>query len=281
MTGDKDRIRQELAKRRITIVCATQRSGSTMLIEDLRNNGLGNGEEYFIPFLISPINATSLYRRVIDRATNENQCMAVKIMANYSPTIDEIFLNMGFSGAPGALWGSMADVFQDAVWIYLQRRNIIHQAVSRVMAGRTGVSHAVANKNREYIPGGTREGRSDSYNVHVSVDHNFISQHVLNIATENAGWESFFGSNNIKPIRLAYEDIVDDPSYVNLIRADHGLPPAEVNSDRNLLKLANRRSEEIIKSFLDAEVKRHQDEILTALKERKEKQAKARAAKPG
>ena len=123
-----------LSSRKLVIVCATQRCGSTLLIEDLRNNGLGRGEEHFLPLINNGDAHSDLIFRIIENATDSNQVATIKVMANYMPAIDAYLSRNRFSAAEGGMYGAVADVFASAFWIYLRRRSVVHQAVSRLMA---------------------------------------------------------------------------------------------------------------------------------------------------
>jgi len=67
------------------ILCATQRCGSTLIVEDMRNcKELGNPEEYFIPWN-NPASHSSWkqsYLPICKKAKGVNGVSSVKIMAN-------------------------------------------------------------------------------------------------------------------------------------------------------------------------------------------------------
>jgi len=251
-----------LSNRKLVVVCATQRSGSTLLIEDLRNNGLGRGEEHFLPLIQNADAHSDLIFRLIENATDANQVATIKVMANYMPAVDAYLSRNRFSAAEDGVYAAVADVFADAFWIYLRRRSVVHQAVSRLMAAKTGVSHAIASDRADFIPGQAKVGGQADYNSTVEVGDVEIREGVLDICLENAAWERFFAENNIEPLRLVHESTATDLSYINAIREGLGFPTGEIRSERNLLKLSNRKSDEIIEAFVDAEQERISEKIL-------------------
>lgn len=236
------------------VICATQRSGSTLLCEDLRNNGLGNAEEHYLGLVnrssldgIGPVLAS------IERAgTDAGGSFSIKIMSSYAPRIDEAMRGEGHGRGRDGVWAGLADYYKDACWIYLDRRGKVAQAVSRAVSKATGINHAVSSAEAKFIPGRAAIGYDASYNEKVDVAPAEIAEHVQDIVVEGEAWERFFAEQCIRPLRLAYEDIVEAPGYINEVRRRAGVHEGPVNAERKLVRLANGRSEAIAKSFLDA-----------------------------
>jgi len=70
---------------KLIVICATQRCGSTMVVEDMRATGvLGVPEEYFIPWKTSneDIDWSQQLRQIEKKSSTDNGVAAVKIMAN-------------------------------------------------------------------------------------------------------------------------------------------------------------------------------------------------------
>ncbi len=71
------------------VLCATQRCGSTLVCEDLRNNALGMAEEHFLEFVKKPsVSGEDMVRAVAGMGTDEGGAFSVKIMASYAGAID-------------------------------------------------------------------------------------------------------------------------------------------------------------------------------------------------
>ena len=97
------------------ILCATQRCGSTMIVEDMRNTGvLGVPEEWFIPWdpQKTDINWAENLAGVRKRATGENGVMAIKVMANQLHNIEACLETV--IPTQGALFSRFHAVFADA-----------------------------------------------------------------------------------------------------------------------------------------------------------------------
>ncbi len=235
------------------IICATQRCGSTLLCNDLFNNNVGIPEEYFL----GPINSRDkipskeILREITKSATSLNGIFAIKLMSNYCDKVDQYLSYLGFGNGSGKYWSSIAWSFNEATWIYIRRKSILRQAVSRFMARKTGVNHFLAEKNSEFKPGNSKVGRDEQYNQHVEYEHQTIEQHIVDITSENASWELFFHENDIEPIEIVYESIVDDVSYVREITDSVGLAPTSINTSRSLLRLSNENNEKMVKQFVE------------------------------
>lgn len=236
------------------VICATQRSGSTLLCEDLRNNGLGNAEEHYLGLVNRPsLDGIGPVLASIERAgTDAGGAFSIKIMSSYAPRIDEAMRAEGHGRGHEGEWAGLASYFKDACWIYLDRRGKVAQAVSRAVSKATGINHAVSGADAKFIPGRASIGYDASYNEKVAVTPAEIAEHLLDIAVEGEAWERFFAAHGIRPLRLAYEEIVEAPAYINEVRKRTGVAEGPVNAERKLVRLANGRSEAIAQAFLDA-----------------------------
>jgi LPS sulfotransferase NodH len=95
-------------------------------------------------------------------------------------------------------------IVYDYKYIYLTRANLAEQAVSLYKATESNVFHSVVKPNNESI----EKLNSLEYNFDKI---NFWYQHIL---TQEEGWEQFFHSNNLSPLRINYDDICADWSSV-------------------------------------------------------------------
>jgi len=247
-----------LPKKSTIIICATQRCGSTLVCEDLRNNDLGCAEEHFLR-VIGPQRKhepAEAARIVEDAARGPNGIASVKVMSSYADQVNAVLADLPSGGPPATkLWPTFHERYKDALWIYIDRRSALRQAVSRLMARHTGINHAVASETASFVPGRSQVGTKADYNQNVPFHPSEIEWQIVNIAAEKFLWEEFFEQHGLAPIRITYEDIANDPGYIAGIRAAMGLPEAPVVGDRKLLKLANERTEQIIARFLEERVK--------------------------
>jgi len=241
----------EPAVSREIVICATQRCGSTLLCNDLANNGLGRPEELFLP-VINNFEAhkdRDIMPDVIRRGSSENGVFAVKIMANYAPVIEDYLARQCGNVADPQGLTHIATRFAAAYWIFISRCDTVSQAVSRLMSQITGINHAVLDRESEFVPGRAMVGSSENYNADVNISDSQIRSAMAKIGDENRSWEQFFVAHGIRPRRIVYEDTLADFSHIAAIRRDLNLPESPIVETRNLLKLGNKRSDEIVAAF--------------------------------
>lgn len=233
------------------ILCATQRCGSTMVIEDMRNTGvLGMPEEWFIPWQQdrSGEDLTASLASIRKRARTANGISAIKVMANQLHGIENNLKHV-IKPPPGPMFFRFHKVFENAVWVWLRRDDIVAQAVSRVMAKQTGINHATAGE--AHFAGKLLAGYRDDYNAQTRYDYDTILRECTAITLENLAWRRFFESFRITPLTLIYEDVVSDDSFTHLDRiADAvGIAGPLEKQPRKLVKIGNSRNQDFSKRF--------------------------------
>jgi trehalose 2-sulfotransferase len=225
--------------RRSYLVCATQRSGSTLLCELLKDTGVaGRPHEFFeavrdtgVPphprdFLhgveipearrirddsrppvapaYSSLAGLADYREHLQRTfalgTTSNGVFGAKLMFNQ---LDELHVLAGrlpeFSGLEIDVL--LEHLFGAPRYIWISRRDVVRQAVSMWKALQT----------RRWRAG---DGDDDRVGASVVAQYRFdaIDHLVRRFEAEERGWESFFSRNDIQPLIVAYEDqLVADP----------------------------------------------------------------------
>jgi len=243
------------------ILCATQRCGSTMIVEDMRNTGvLGCPEEWFIPWQkdLSSEDLTASLASIRRRASSDNGVCAIKVMANQLHGVENNLKHV-IKPPPGPMFFRFHKVFEKAVWVWLRREDIVAQAVSRVMAQQTGINHATAGE--AHFAGKLMAGYRDDYNAQARYDYNTILRECTAITLENLAWRRYFESFGITPITFSYEDVVSDESFAHLDRMASALGiagPLQKQS-RKLVKIGNSRNDEFVKSF-------HRDSVRKSFK---------------
>lgn len=200
------------------IICATPRSGSTLLCDLLRATGVcGTPESWF--------RRQSLDRFIADfglatprrapRFLIDYLAAALKAGSDGSgtfglrlmwPTVPELSawldrLHPGL-GSDGARYER---AFGPARYLFLSRRDPVAQAVSRLKAEQSGLWH----RNDD----GSERERVKSYRAPV-YDGAALHAYVEESVNANRGWEGWFGQNGISPVRLAYEDLAANPRTV-------------------------------------------------------------------
>lgn len=186
---------------------------------------------------------------VMRRGTSENGIFAVKIMASYANAIDDFISRQHNRTRLSQIWPSLAAQFISAYWIFISRQDHIAQAVSRLMSQVTGINHAVLELESDFVPGRSMAGPSETYNANVALSDDQICKTLTQIEQENARWEHFFRVHGIAPRRILYEEILDDFSHIELIRKDLHLSESALVRKRNLVRLGNARSDQIVAGF--------------------------------
>lgn len=230
------------------VLCATQRCGSTLVVEDMRNTGvLGRPEEWFIPWKSRKQNQDwkAAFDGVHKRARSQNGVTAVKIMANQLTELDQCLASFVNSDRPG-LFPHVADAFSGAVWVWLRREDIVYQAISRQMAQQTGINHATASADDPHFAGNLAKGYDPSYNAVAQYRYNALLRHTTAITLENLTWKRFFSSHAVEPIELVYETVIADEAMSHLDAMARALGQSEPppRQARRMVKLANEKNEE-------------------------------------
>jgi len=244
------------------VICATERSGSTLLCEDMRaTRRLGRPHEYFIPILekTAPADFSKTLADTEARfAARDRGVFSVKVMMSYLPDIEAGFAASGWPGGHGSgiPYPRFLDRFREAHWIWIRRRDTASQAVSREMARQTGVTHAIQDTSKPFF---VRRGlirHDDTYNRQAQVDLDRVIAEIDRIEAENLSWQAFFDEAGIAPFVIEYEDILEPRRETLHSIAEYcEVELGKWKMDRRLVKLSNARSREIrdaVRKRLDA-----------------------------
>ena len=243
------------------ILCATQRCGSTMIVEDMRNTGvMGTPEEWFVPWTPekTEINWQDALASVRKRATGENGVMAIKVMANQLHDVEQCLATFTNTQTEGT-FPRFYDTFREAHWIKLNRHDVVAQAISRVMSRQTGINHAIASADDEHFAGNLQAGYDKTYNAKAIYRYGAILREVAAISLENLAWDRFFETHGIEPHEFLYEDVSqdDDMTHLDVIAQIIGLDGPLTKTPRKLVKMANQRNQNWrARFFADAAAKK-------------------------
>jgi len=203
---------------RSVVICTHQRSGSTLLGEAITfAGGMGIPLEYFHrgfrPALAarwgsigtsgyvaalhrhrtdpSGILAVKLFwQDVADLAAEQDPaCEALRAIAPGEPAVDL------YRRARAVLDG----VLPNAVWISLERRDAVRQAVSLERAAQTDVWRDIGARDISGAP-------TPSYRFEA------LAARLHWIRRARSRWRSFFAANGIVPHEICYEEMVRDPA---------------------------------------------------------------------
>ncbi len=187
------------------MICATPRSGSTLLCHALRDSGIaGEPDEYFGPMHVSrwqaewgDIPLANYVARVKEAGSTANGVFGVKIMQRYW----QHFLNT--LSPHRESWDAVtahqviATAFPNIKYIWMTRRDKVRQ----------GVSWAKAMQG---VPWVWMEAEPFAPEQELAFDFEMIDQFVEQTILHEAAWQEFFRVNGIVPMVVVYEDFVQN-----------------------------------------------------------------------
>lgn len=228
------------------VLCATQRCGSTMVIEDMRNTGvLGMPEEWFVPWdpAKPKVNWSKALSDVKRRGTGENGVFAIKVMANQVDKVDAC-LKGAVDPTTDGMYPRFAAAFKDAIWIKLTRRDTVEQAISRIMAQQTGINHSTRNAEDDHFAGNLSKGYDTSYNDKTIYRYGAVLRHATAVTLENLAWSRFFEQHAITPHEFIYEDVAADAdkTHLDVMGELAGINGPVPKAERRMVKLANEKN---------------------------------------
>ncbi len=226
------------------VVLSTQRSGSTMVCDDLAGtNMLGYPSEYFIKVIDSFFEAGddglgALIKDAYDRGLSKNRISSVKIMSNQIALIGEVLLKAHFVNEEGPDL-AFARYFKKAMFVRVFRDDKVAQAISRVMARKTDVYHIADNiiglKGMISKVAKVRDESGVEYKA------SEISVEVGRIEKEERYLDAFVKKLGVKTFDVCYEAAQTDRSYVFEIASLLGVG-AVCLADRHLKKIGGSQS---------------------------------------
>jgi len=135
-------------------------------------------------------------RFVFDKGTSPNGVFGTKIMWNYfHKVIDKLTVLPGYEGLSAPQL--MAAVFPNLHFIWMVRRDKVRQAVSWAKAAQTDIY--AWHKGNAPIPKGEP-----------TFDFTFVDNLHRLILKGEAGWQSFFDACGVQPIKVLYEDLIEN-----------------------------------------------------------------------
>lgn len=221
-----------------------------MIVEDMRNTGvLGNPEEWFVPWdpRKTDVDWISQLPALKKRATDETGTCSIKVMANQLGSVDRCL--SGESEADPQ-FSSFYMYFSNAKWVFIRRRDVVAQAVSRLMARQTGINHATQSEGDEHFAGNLMKGYKSDYNANTKYKYDQIFAEVNAIILENLVWNRFFAVHDIDPMVLEYETVSKDPAmnHVSTIGRLIGVD-SPAKKERSMVKVGNQKNKDWIDQF--------------------------------
>jgi LPS sulfotransferase NodH len=163
------------------------------------------------------------------------------VMFHYTPWISSFIERNSTSGvrrcltfAP-ELFDGFYNFFADAIWVYLERRNVFAQAVSMYLAETTNTWHKfVGEPQQSGVP-----------TAAVGYEYEKLKRYLDRFLAEREQWQHFFRHYKITPIRISYEEAASGyPHYLNELLDRIGLKMLETPPPRREMKMGDQRNEE-------------------------------------
>jgi LPS sulfotransferase NodH len=230
---------------RYVIFCATQRTGSTLIFDDVRNL-MG------CPVTASELLYLEVFRRqpakpwaaIIEHLRRENRVqdlVMAKVMFHYTPYLSAAIDGIAIEDRPPVyrfepeLFDSFRNFFRDAIWVHISRQDVYAQAVSIYFAEATNLWHQW-KAGAEVVAAGTERR---------TYDRTRLLRYLENLLIERACWQVFFEHYGISPLCLSYEDaVVSYPGYLNELLMVTGLRPIAPTPDRRMVKVGDATNTE-------------------------------------
>lgn len=231
------------------LICTTQRSGSTMICDDMQRVGLGRPDEHFYSWGQEGERDWAVAYDDLVRDATANGIQASKIMANKARLVNGRFATFIEATQPGP-YKFLRSVYADAVWIWLRRGDKIGQAISLFLAERSGVFHSIsaADRSKGIVPGkAVLSDQNDSAIPPVEYDFGAIRKHLDFVTRGDLLWAEFFRMTRIKPLLWDYESHSLDKVIALAKKMGH---EPTVTRERNLQKLPSERSAEMRAKFV-------------------------------
>lgn len=167
--------------RRGYLICGEPRSGTTFLCDLLLSTGrLGNPKEHLRYLGVArDIERDAGIDAMLARASTPNGIYGIKLFSYQMDLVRK---------------GQMIDRLPDPAFIYVERRDLLGQAISQVRAAQT----------KKYIAG-EPDRKTPAYN------RKAIARQLRVILRDQARWREYFAVNAIEPLLLAQEDFVANP----------------------------------------------------------------------
>ncbi|XDA96660.1 Stf0 family sulfotransferase [Sulfitobacter sp. LCG007] len=202
------------------ILCATPRSGSTMLCDLLSATGVAGvpdsyfmrapGPEWAAAWRLpdedgrgTAEHARAYLDAAIASGTGSTGVFGLRLMQESLDDLREL-IDLRVPGCPDDRTRLEA-VFGEVTCLHLSRTDKLAQAVSRVRAEQTGLWHAA--------PDGTEIERL-APPAEPEYDRPRIAARLAGIEAQDRAWDNWFTREGIEPLRLRYEDLAADPASV-------------------------------------------------------------------
>ena len=239
------------------IICATPRSGSTLLCDLLADTGVvGRPDSFFrlqsrswwAQYLNVPVAEwpdeyafdQSFLTAALHEGTAGTQIFGMRLMwrdfGNLCKRLDVLYPGLSNDST------RFQAAFGPTHFVHLSRKDKVAQAVSRIKAEQSGLWHVDVNGiERERV----KPEQAPVY------DERIISKQVAECEKHDAAWVSWFIQQNIQPVCITYEALSDNPqATLAIVLSALGQDPTIAGTVKpRTTKLANSESLEWANRF--------------------------------
>jgi LPS sulfotransferase NodH len=232
------------------ILCATPRTGSTLLCRLLKSAGAGDPDSFFGRRFISEwaegwglpaatmspeAFAAAYLDAAIEAGKGGSGIFGLRLMRENVGDLDAM-IDLVHPGLPAGR-ARFERAFGPLLYIHLSRRDKVGQAVSLVKAEQTGLWHVAPDGSELERLAPPAEPRYDFERLH---------REVLELEAFDAAWNTWFAEQGISPHRINYEDLSADPAgeLARLCGALGISAPDRINVKPAVAKLADSTSRE-------------------------------------
>lgn len=196
------------------IICATPRSGSTLLCDLLSQTGVAGHpnsfyrQESVADFVaewgVTPGDGVDFERRylaaVIKAGTGDTHTFGMRVMWPSMPFLLEQLRRLYPDQSTDT--GRIAAAFGTPVYIHLQRKDRVAQAISRAKAEQSGLWHRHADgSERERV----KDHQAPQY------DGAQLERFIAEAEDNEAHWHRWFDAAGVTPFEVSYEDLSANP----------------------------------------------------------------------
>jgi len=250
------------------IFCATQRTGSTLVIDDFLNVVGSPRLNSEILYERTALKKTQLpwgelWNEIRERNTVHDYFFG-KVMFHYIPLISR-FMERNSTAGVGypclrfipEQFDCFRNFFADAIWVYIDRRNVFAQTVSMYLAETTNVWERLLETSQnglsapeiaDSIEAVSRNPSRRSGVLPGSVvryEYEKLKGYLKGFLNEREQWQLFFRHYKIAPIRISYEEAAAEyPQYLKVLLDKTGLHAIDAPPARRMIKVGGRRNDE-------------------------------------
>jgi LPS sulfotransferase NodH len=222
-----------------------------MVCDDIKNTQcLGLPNEYFLGFINGQDKNWEDFKSRLNQSCTDNDYCAIKVMASQYQLVEHQYNQLV---GKRYSFNQIIHELGQPVYIRIIRKDKVYQAISRLMAERTGVYHHVAYTKKGYGLTVSEFDLDDGYNNQIAIENEDIYKAIMLINKEEKLWDDFFIGNRLSPQLIYYEEAIDDLSYINTILHSQGVPQvaclADIAKARNVRCLANDYSQALYANY--------------------------------